>query len=113
MGTDLDLRPAKADLQEGDSFGNRGITPCISPGLFQFLAQLGQRLGLENRSGLFSGGFVHQRLQSVEIPANRLGGWPETGLAIIINDGIYILFWVPVQASHDVIVQALSCPIVA
>src|SRR5580704_13546856 len=115
MGTDFDFGPAQAEFKEGNSLTDGGIASRILPGLLQFLAQPGQRLGIENRSSLalFGSGLVHQRLQPVKIAANRLGGWPETGLTIIVNEGVHVLLRVPMKPGHDVVVEALGGPMVA
>ena len=46
MGAGLDLRPAQAEFQEGDPLGDGGVAPRLLAGLLQFLAQPGQRLGV-------------------------------------------------------------------
>src|SRR5262245_29825279 len=106
MGTDFDLGPAKAEFQKGDSFGNGGVAARISTGLLKFLAQPSERLGIEYCCGLDLLGscLIHHCFQKIKVTANRLGRWPETGLAVVINKGVDVLFWVPMQASHDVVI---------
>src|SRR5262249_12418483 len=72
VGADLDLRPAKAELQKGDPFDDDGVAPRVAAGLLQLLSGLGQRLETEDRGGarFLGGGLVQQRLQPVKIAAD-------------------------------------------
>jgi hypothetical protein len=47
MGNDFDFGPAQAGLQKSDTLGDRAVVAGFLACLLKFLAELGERLGVE------------------------------------------------------------------